>query len=86
LLRIASEALTNAARHGRAQRVHVELMNGDGVVLRIRDDGVGFDTRSAEGRGGFGLVSMRERVAAVGGELSVVSAEGAGTLIEVRLP
>jgi signal transduction histidine kinase len=86
LLRIVSEAMTNAARHGRARTVHVELMNGDGTILRVRDDGDGFEVRSAEGGGGFGLMSMRERVQAVGGEIRVTSQAGAGTLIEVRVP
>lgn len=86
LLRIVSEAMTNAARHGGARTVQVELMNGDGTILRVRDDGDGFEVRDAEGGGGFGLVSMRERIHAVGGEISVISKPGAGTLIEVRVP
>ena len=78
--------MTNAARHGGAQTVQVELMNGDGTILRVRDDGNGFDVRATEGGAGFGLVSMRERINAVGGEISVTSKLGAGTLIEVRVP
>jgi len=87
LLRIAGEALRNAVRHGQAESVRVELLNGERVILRIHDDGVGFDTRTVNrDGGGFGLVSMRERIAAAGGEFRMVSKEGAGTLVEVRLP
>ena len=85
-LRIAGEAVTNAARHGHASTIQVELTNSDGTLLRIRDDGVGFDPVATESNGGFGLVSMSERVRAVGGELRVSSQPGAGTLVEARVP
>jgi len=88
LVRIAREAVTNAARHGDAGLVRVELENGVGVTLRIVDDGRGFDAAAARRmkRGGFGLVSMSERARAVGGVLHVVSERGAGTTVEVQLP
>lgn len=84
LLRVVSEALTNAARHGHAERVQVELNNGNGLLLRISDDGVGFDAENALGSG-FGLVSMRERIQGLGGELRVSSELGAGTIVEARI-
>ena len=82
LVRIACEAIANAGRHGAASDVALELRNGDGIRLRVVDNGTGFDpaTRIA---GGFGLVSMRERAAAHGGELTIESNEGRGTEIEV---
>ena len=88
LVRIAREAVTNAARHGRAGLVRVELDNGDGVRLRIADDGGGFDVTAPRHRsdGGFGLVSMSERAQAIGAAFRVDSRRGAGTTIEVRLP
>jgi signal transduction histidine kinase len=89
LTRIVREALWNAGRHGHAQEVVVELAGGHPCVLRIVDDGVGFDavaTANANGRRGHGLVSMRERAERLGGDLVVTSAPGEGTTLEVRLP
>lgn len=88
LVRIVCEAIANAARHGRAEQVRVELENGRRVVLRISDDGCGFDpaaVTSGRGRGGFGLVSMRERAQAVGGTFELRSRPGAGTQVQVVL-
>ena len=84
LIRIACEAITNAGRHGAASEVVVELRNGDGVHLRVVDNGTGFDpaTRIA---GGFGLVSMRERAASHGGDVRIDSNAGRGTEVEVVL-
>jgi signal transduction histidine kinase len=85
LVRIACEATANAARHGRARLVRVELGNRRRRVrLRVSDDGSGFDPVGAAGEAeGFGLVSMRERAAAVGGTFAVHSRPGAGTTVEV---
>jgi signal transduction histidine kinase len=84
LIRIACEATTNAARHGRARLVRVELATRRRHVrLRVSDDGIGFDTgATARASGGFGLVSMRERAHAVGGSFDVHSRPGAGTTVE----
>ena len=84
LLRIAREAVANAARHGRADVVTLELSNGDGLRLRIADDGTGFDP--AAGGRGFGIVGMRERVQALGGSFTLASKPGSGTEVEVVLP
>ena len=85
LIRIVREAITNAGRHGGAENVSVELSNGNGTLLRIADDGSGFNTRHTR-VGGFGLVSMRERTEALGGRFKLSSDAGEGTRIEVRLP
>ena len=88
LVRIVSEAITNAARHGRADLVRVELENGSRLRVRVRDSGVGFDPATPgprDERGGFGLHSMRERAAALGGELRVDAEPGRGTEVEVVL-
>src|SRR5712691_654964 len=84
LLRIVREAVTNAVRHGSANVVRVDFSNGQGLHLRIEDDGVGFDPAAAHPNG-FGLVGMRERAAALGGQLFVAST-AEGTQIEVVLP
>lgn len=85
LLRIAKEALGNALRHGGARRVEVELMEEGGeLVLRVRDDGAGFDPQAPST--GYGLLGMRERAAALGGRLVIASAPGSGATVEARVP
>ena len=86
--RIAREAIANAARHGRAQNVVVSLThNGRGVALRVVDDGCGIaQAHSDSDHDGFGLRSMRERAAALGGYMRVAPAERGGTELEVVLP
>jgi signal transduction histidine kinase len=90
LARIVAEAIRNAARHGAAERIHVRLETEEGrSILRVSDDGRGFDVRrdiTAAGRGHWGLVTMRERAVALGGDFEVSSSPGGGTTIEVRLP
>jgi signal transduction histidine kinase len=85
LLRIAREAVTNAARHARARSVTVSLSGEeDGLCLRVSDDGTGFDPDERR-EGGFGLTSIAERAEAIGARLRLVSKRGAGTTVEVRL-
>ncbi|WP_157975673.1 sensor histidine kinase [Brachybacterium sp. YJGR34] len=85
LLRIAQEALANIARHAGAGAVTVHL-GGDAEVrvLRIEDDGRGFDASAAPR--GHGLANMAERARRAGGELEVRTAPGAGCTITARLP
>lgn len=84
LLRIACEAVGNAARHSGERRIALDLERvGAGVRLRIADGGRGFDP--AGPTDGFGLVSMRERARSVGGLLRIDSAPGRGTTVEVAL-
>ena len=87
VLRVAQEALHNALRHSAAQAVHVTLARrGAGTVLRITDDGTGFDPRAVRRAGRhLGLVSMRDRASGVGGTLTVESAPGKGTTIEMEV-
>ncbi|MFI9174615.1 sensor histidine kinase [Streptomyces lincolnensis] len=90
LLRIAQEALSNAARHARATRLGVTLtFLGDEVILDIRDDGVGFDQLTLAPRthaGGFGLDGMRARAERIAGALTVESEPGHGTAVSARVP
>jgi signal transduction histidine kinase len=89
LTRIVREAVWNAGRHGHAREVLVELVHERSHVLRIVDDGVGFDPAAyanGNGRKGHGLVSMRERAERLGGEFVLTSAPGRGTTIEIQLP
>jgi signal transduction histidine kinase len=85
LTRVVREAVANAVRHGGARHVALEVYDTGELVVSIRDDGCGFDPRAGVRPDAFGLVSMRERVAAIGGSLAVRSAPGQGTTVEVRL-
>jgi signal transduction histidine kinase len=82
IIRIASEAILNAARHGGASSIRVYL-SPNGKLLRVRDDGDGFDVGRLSGDG-FGLVSMRERAASVGADLRLESTPGQGTTVELE--
>ena len=85
MYRIVQEALTNAAKHGKAKRAVVEVHDeGEEVSLKIRDDGSGFDP--SEHSDGFGLVGMHERAHLLEGTLDVSSAPERGTTIAARFP
>jgi len=85
LFRVAQEALTNIAHHSGAAHVTIQLAwEGAQVRLTIVDDGTGFDVARASGRG-VGLASMRERMAAHDGTLTISSAAGA-TTVEATIP
>lgn len=88
LLRILHEALTNAVRHGRAERVRVQLSTENGGVrLQVADEGAGFDPiAAAEREDRLGLRSMRERAEMLGGSCEIRSRPGEGTVVEARLP
>jgi signal transduction histidine kinase len=84
LVRIVREAITNAARHGQAGVVEIELTEPGPLCLRVVDDGLGFEP---DGDGaGFGLQSMAERARALGGSIRIESTPGKGTALEVSLP
>ncbi len=86
LFRISQEALTNIARHARAQHVQMKLAgNGQDIRLTIQDDGCGLSGASTSGRG-LGLIGMRARARSAGGDVTVQSRPGQGVLIEVRVP
>jgi signal transduction histidine kinase len=88
LLRIAQEALTNAARHSKARLVEVVLRpSRDRIRLSIRDDGSGFAANGADAaRGHFGLIGMKERADGIGALLDIASSPGGGTTVSVELP
>ena len=84
IFRVAQEALNNAVKHSHASEVLVELTSVEGaMVLKIRDEGVGFDPSTS--RQGIGLTSMRERLRPFGGELCVESTVGKGTTIIAKI-
>jgi signal transduction histidine kinase len=86
IYRIAQEAVTNVAHHAEAQRLSVTISaTGAHFVMRIQDNGRGFDRQDSQRPGHFGLPGMAERAALIGGQLTITSAPGAGTLVELRV-
>jgi signal transduction histidine kinase len=85
LYRIAQEAMHNTVKHARATRIELTLDPRTTVLLRVRDDGVGFDPEGSF-PGHLGLRSMRERIERLGGTLSIESTRGQGTTITATLP
>ena len=86
LFRVVQEALQNAIKYSRAQNVSVHLgQDPDGLRVTISDNGVGFEVDAAWGNG-VGLVSMIERVEAIGGSLQIDSRPGAGTRLTANVP
>jgi len=87
LYRVAEEAVTNAVRHGWAERVCIRLTATDAAVrLVISDDGRGFDLALARAGSGIGLFMMQERASLAGGEFTIESEPAAGTRIQVFVP
>ena len=86
LYRIVQEAFTNALKHAAASRISLRLYQGDAsVTLTVHDDGKGFDPENVRD-GSLGLVGMRERVALLGGRLTIESSEDAGTMLKAEVP
>ena len=87
--RVVQESLTNALRHAAARRLRVSITRSPaGIRLAIRDDGCGFDPETldaAAARGHLGVLGMRERIRARGGQFKLTSRPGAGTSVEVEL-
>ena len=87
LFRVLQEALQNAAKHSGVRHFRAELRGTEGEIqLTVSDLGVGFDPQDAINRHGLGLISMRERLQLVSGEISIKSQPGGGTTIHARVP
>ena len=86
IYRSIQEALHNIAKHSRAEKFSVRLSTTNSrLSLQIADDGVGFSPRAAHLRG-FGLTGMRERAAALGGSMKILSKPAKGTRIQISFP
>lgn len=84
---IAQEALNNSLRHAKASHVSVEILfEEESLILKVSDDGIGFDTNQIENRGGLGLINMEERAKRMGGRLIIQSSKGEGTIVMVYVP
>jgi PAS domain S-box-containing protein len=87
LYRVCQEALNNMVKHSKAKRASITLIEEHGsVALSIKDDGVGFCVEEAEGKGGLGMISMKERARIVNGKLSITTRPGKGTRIDLVVP
>jgi signal transduction histidine kinase len=88
LLRIAQEAITNAVKHAAARRIDVTLeAQPESVVLRVTDDGQGFDPEArSKVEGHFGLRGLRSRARSIGAQLEIISSPGTGTTVQVTVP
>src|SRR5262249_40809668 len=85
--RVAQAALRNLAKHAAVNEAWVTLVGaGPELLLRVQDEGVGFDPAEVRSQPGLGLSSMEERVRLVSAELCVMSTPGRGTTVEVRVP
>jgi signal transduction histidine kinase len=87
VFRIYQEALTNIARHAKANNVFVSLeREQNDAILTINDDGIGFRVDRLEHTQSLGVAGMRERALLLGAELSLQSSQGNGTTITLRIP
>lgn len=87
LLRIAQEAVANAARHAHPTEIRVRLKyTADALIMEIHDDGTGFDPAAPAPRGHFGVLGIRERANKLHAALTIESAPGKGTTIRVVVP
>ena len=86
LFRILQESISNTLRHAKASKLEVLMVKRDDlVILRIVDDGIGFDVNEMKA-GSYGMQNMHERAVEVGGTLKVVSVKNQGTRLEVKVP
>jgi signal transduction histidine kinase len=87
VLKIMREAMVNARNHASAKEVDLDCHYDDEtLIVTVRDNGDGFEPFRSEKPGHFGLQGMRERAAAVGGKLNIISSDGTGTLIKLVVP
>jgi PAS domain S-box-containing protein len=87
IFRIVQESLTNITRYAQAEKVSIDMeRRGPKLWLGVRDNGKGFDPAIVTKHKTYGLLGMRERALALGGQVEIKSAPGQGTLIEVTIP
>jgi PAS domain S-box-containing protein len=87
LFRIFQESLTNVARHSAAKNLRINLsQKDDHILLRIKDDGIGFNKEQVGQKRTLGILGMKERTEMMGGHYEITSAEGKGTVVIVNVP
>jgi signal transduction histidine kinase/ligand-binding sensor domain-containing protein len=84
---IFKESVNNIARHSKPKRVEIDLrLEGSTLLLKVRDDGKGFDLAREHGAGGHGLASMQQRAQSLGGRLHLISQPGGGACVVLEAP
>ena len=87
MFRIAQETLSNTLRHSKASEVDLLLVERNNrVILRVQDNGVGFELDDDTHGGSYGLRNIEERTIEIGGTCKIVSVPNQGTIIEVQIP
>ncbi|MSD83361.1 sensor histidine kinase [Lactobacillus curvatus] len=87
LFRIVQELLSNTLRHAKAQEIEVYLKQlGQSALLKVIDDGIGFDPKAEQKAGSYGLNNIVERAHSVGGTAKIISLPNQGTSVEIRVP
>ncbi|MFA6444126.1 MAG: sensor histidine kinase, partial [Sterolibacterium sp.] len=86
VFRVVQESLTNVARHAQASEVTISLHYGNRLLLKVKDNGCGFDSSVVRKLRGLGLFGMRERILALGGTLKIDSSPSMGTTLVIELP
>ena len=87
IFRIIQESLTNISRHAGATKVYISLSKtSESVILRISDNGIGITETQKESKNSFGIMSMRERAASLGGSFDIYGEEGYGTVLKIIIP
>lgn len=87
LFRIFQELLTNVSRHSGASKVLVDLKNdGSNLLMKVSDNGKGFDVSEIGKRNSFGLIGIRERIKILNGTFEIQSTEGMGTTVKIKIP
>jgi signal transduction histidine kinase len=86
LYQISLEALNNVLKHAKAKQVLVQLLfEQDRCQLTIQDDGIGFDLERTDRFGGYGLANIRHRLEKIGGELTIITEPGKGTILDIEV-
>jgi PAS domain S-box-containing protein len=87
VFRIFQEALTNVIRHSKATEVYIGLRVDEGqLIMEIRDNGRGITENEITGTGSFGIMGIRERALALGGEINIAGESGKGTTLNLKIP
>jgi signal transduction histidine kinase len=87
VFRIFQEALTNVIRHSKATEVYIGLRVDEGqLIMEIKDNGRGITENEITGTGSFGILGIRERALALGGEINIAGESGKGTTLNLKIP
>jgi len=87
LYRILQESLTNIAKHAKATKINIDLaIKDEKLVMKVKDNGIGFNIPQKNKPNSYGLLGMKERVYLLEGELLISSQPGEGTTIKVEIP